>query len=310
MPRTLLDWLVERFPEAKKQTLKRMAAGGRVTVNGVPARRLSQALTGEDQVVVDDAGTAPRRSAPTRPKPTHPGGWQIVFEDADVLVVDKPSGLLTSTVPREPRPTLIALVRAYAAERDRRARVGLIHRLDRHASGLLVFSKSDDAFRSLKDQLFRREVERVYRAVVRGDPQPPAGRIESKLVERTDGSVHSTKQWDKGEVAVTDYEVIAREGPLATLKVTLHTGRKHQIRVHLRERGWPVVGDRVYGTEEDKLEPRLMLAAVRLAFDHPRTGERVTFEIPLSREFPMRDVTPARQAVEGEGSLFPKTPQA
>src|ERR1051325_11794745 len=119
-----------------------------------------------------------------------PGRLHIIYEDGDILVVNKPAGLLTSTVPREKRPTLLKMVREYVAQREPRARVGLIHRLDRDASGLLIFSKNDAAYRSLKTQFFHHEVERVYAVVVRGVPDPRAGRIESDLVERPDGTVH------------------------------------------------------------------------------------------------------------------------
>jgi 23S rRNA pseudouridine1911/1915/1917 synthase len=181
-------------------------------------------------------------------------------------------------------------------------RVGLIHRLDRDASGLLVFSKTHDEYLSLKRQLFERSVERVYAAVVAGVPKPPKGTIDSRLVERADGTVYSTKRPGEGERAVSEYEVVeAREGR-ALVRVTLRTGRKHQIRVHLSERGWPIVGDAVYGSVEPgrwrketpggaswrpaaPAGPRLMLAATKLSFTHPRTGGRLTFERPAPGAF-------------------------
>ena len=211
----------------------------------------------------------------------------IVYEDQDILVIDKPAGLLTSTVPREKRPTLLAQVREYVHRQDPRALVGLIHRLDREASGLLVFSKNDRAYRSLKSQFFHHTVMREYRAVVHGRPKPPAGRIESRLVERADGTVHSTRQHGKGQRAVSEYEVINSAGRLSLLRVILHTGRKHQIRVHLRERGNPVVGDILYGPQDGAV--RLMLAATRLTFIHPRTGSEMTFRLPLPKEFAMKE---------------------
>jgi RluA family pseudouridine synthase len=213
---------------------------------------------------------------------------RIVHEDEDVLVVFKPAGLLTATTERERRATALKLVREYverSSPRGRgrgRGRVGLIHRLDREASGLLVFSKNDRAYRSLKGQFFHHTVERVYEALVRGTPEPAAGRIESKLVEYADGTVHSTTHPKHGQVAITDYETIRSEpGGRTWVRVRLHTGRKHQIRAHLSERGWPIVGDRVYGggvTSGGGGGP-LRLRAVRLSIDHPRTGERMVFDL-------------------------------
>jgi 23S rRNA-/tRNA-specific pseudouridylate synthase len=152
--------------------------------------------------------------------------------------------------------------------------VGLIHRLDRDASGLLVFSKNPAAYASLKRQFFHHTVTRIYHAIVSPAPRQDSGRIESRLVERADGTVHSTRHASKGQSAVTDYLVIKRQENLALLKVTLHTGRKHQIRAHLSESGSPVVGDMLYG---GKPHSSLQLAAVELAFNHPRTQTRVSF---------------------------------
>ena len=267
---TLQTRLRELFPAAKNQTLKRMVEAGRISVNGRRATKLAQPLAESDVVRVRDLAA---RGAPARKAQLAP--LKLVYEDADLLVVDKPPGLLTSTVPRERRPTALAIVRQYVEAASPAARVGLIHRLDRDASGLLVFSKSDRAYQSLKTQFFRHTVDREYEAVVNGSPSPKKGRIESRLVERADGSVHSTKQHARGQVAVTEYEVLGEQDGLATMRVTLYTGRKHQIRVHLSERGWPIVGDAVYGRGE---RGGLKLRAARLAFDHPATGRRVSFK--------------------------------
>ena len=283
-----------------------MVSAGRVLINRQPAKKLTQTLAEQDVVAILDKaegrGAAPRQSSRA--------DFPIVHEDADILVVDKPAGLLTSTVPAERRPTLLAQVSDYLAAHDPKARVGLIHRLDRDASGLLIFSKNPASFRALKQAFLRHEVERVYAAVVAGRPRPPAGRIESHLIERADGTVRSTREpagpfdrlragpFDRlraGQWAVTEYETVrSRELPgrgwVTLLKVTLHTGRKHQIRAHLAEQGTPIVGDALYNTiEANPSKPaapsRLMLAAVRLAVTHPRTGRRLAFDLPLPRGF-------------------------
>jgi 23S rRNA pseudouridine1911/1915/1917 synthase len=276
-PATLLEWLTQKYPLAKRQTFKRMLEARRVRINGQPARKLAQPIQPDDRVKVLD-----------RPQP-HPAAKLagLVFEDEDILVVDKPAGLLTSTVPSEKRPTLLAKVREYVSSRDPKARVGLIHRLDADASGLLVFSKNDQAFRSLKSQFFDRSASREYRAVVRGIPDPPAARIQTRLIERADGTVHSTRQPGKGEMAITRYTVLHSEKKLSLVRVMLETGRKHQIRAHLSECGNPMVGDKLYGARDDA--PRLMLAAVRLTIVHPRTNNEMTFSIPIPKGFPIRE---------------------
>jgi 23S rRNA pseudouridine1911/1915/1917 synthase len=278
MPRVLNEILRERFPEAKATTLRRMLSAGRVRINGAPVVRWNLPVAETDAVEVTDN---PRRPPPEVPS-VEP--LKIVFEDRDLLVVNKPVGLLTSTVPNEKRPTALALLDRYLLATDRPARIGLVHRLDRDAAGLLVFSKNEPAFDSLKQQFFKHTVERQYMAIVHGAPTPPEGRIESMLVELPDGSVRPSRRAGHGQRAVTDYATLARDGKFSMLRVTLQTGRKHQIRRHLLDRGVPIVGDRMYGP--GGAADRLMLAAVRLGFVHPRTGRDVRFEIDLPFPFP------------------------
>ncbi|HSU65944.1 MAG TPA: RluA family pseudouridine synthase [Tepidisphaeraceae bacterium] len=277
---TLLDRLLKQYPQAKRQTLKRMVEAGRVRINGKRALRLKQPVAADDQLEVSDR---PNKA----PSPQAGSDLSIIYEDEDLLVIDKPAGLLTSTTAREWRPTLLAKVREYVKARQPRAVVGLIHRLDRDASGLLIFSKSDLAYRSLKTQFFHHTVVREYRAVVHGAPKPPNGRIESRLVERADGTVRSTRDVAKGQIAISDYQVLRTEGKKSLVRVVLQTGRKHQIRVQLAGLGNPVWGDVVYGPE--KKEARLMLAATRLTVTHPGTGREMTFTAKLPDEFPLRE---------------------
>jgi 23S rRNA pseudouridine1911/1915/1917 synthase len=284
---TLLDWLIARFPTAKRTTLRRMLESGRVRINGLSARTMKMAVReGDDVQVIDRVEAEPRTRASRLP-------FTIVHEDDDVLVIDKPPGLLTSTVPREPRPTALAAVTEYLARTSPESRVGLIHRLDRDASGLLVFSKNPAAFRSLKQQFFEHTVERIYHALVQGVPNPRKGRIESRLVELRDGSVHTTRRSNHGEPAITEFTTIrwARNHGVSLVRVKLHTGRKHQIRAHLSERGTPIINDPMYGNPPRRRAGRLMLVATELSFDHPRTGKRVKFEFPLPKEM-TRPLTP------------------
>ena len=198
-------------------------------------------------------------------------------------MVDKPAGLLTSTVPREKRPTLLAAVRRHVEDTDRRARVGLIHRLDRDASGLLVFSKCHQAYLSLKQQFFEHSVERIYLAVVHGAPKSRDGTIDTHLVERADGSVYSTDRRGVGARAVTHYQTVSERKGSSLLRVKLETGKKHQIRVHLAEQGAPIMNDPMYGRR--KPEGRMMLMAAELTLLHPRKGRRMTFKLDPPADF-------------------------
>jgi 23S rRNA pseudouridine1911/1915/1917 synthase len=266
-PIVLLDRLQRQFPSAKRQTLKRMVQNRRVKINGLAAQRLNQSIKEADTIEVVSVKSSP---APKL-------DFAIVYEDADMIVIDKPRGLLTSTVPREPRPTALAMLRQYLARREPSAKLGLIHRLDRDACGLLVFSKNSRAFASLKRQFFKHSVSRIYHAVVSPPPKRENGKLESRLTEHADGSVHSTRAASRGQRAITEYSVIRSDGKTAALRVTLHTGRKHQIRAHLCEAGSPIVGDTMYGGSPGATG--LMLAAVELHLDHPRTGERMMFTV-------------------------------
>jgi RluA family pseudouridine synthase len=277
---TLLEWLILKYPTAKRQTLRRMFDDRRITVNGRKPASLKVTIGPDDDVLVVD-----RDSRRNRREPSHRSlPFRIVFEDADILVIDKPSGLLTATVPRERRPTALAAVTEYFARTDPAARLGMIHRLDRDASGLLVFSKNPAAFHSLKRQFFQHTVDRVYHALVEGVPKRAAAKIESRLIELTDGSVRSSKRPGAGQVAVTEYKLL-RASPdrsVALLRVTLHTGRKHQIRAQLSELGHPIVNDATYSKQ--KRTGQLMLTATELAFDHPRSARRMSFTIHVPRQ--------------------------
>jgi len=292
---TLLEWLVQKYPTAKKQTLRGMVQDGRVTINGKRARSVKEAVGEADKVVVGKSVERPRASIEP---------LKIVHEDEDVLVVNKPPGLLTSTTVRERRATAIALVRDYLGDREPRARAGIVHRLDRDASGLLVFSKNNAAHQSLKRQFFQHTVLREYLAVVHGRVSPAKGKIESNLVELKDGSVRDTTAPGRGQKAVTEYEVVSQGKKMAVVRVRLQTGRKHQIRAHFAQRKNPVVGDAMY---EGPQPPgtMLLLAAVKLGFDHPRSGERVTFEIspPVEIERVIAETSAREKAkIEDRGS--------
>ncbi len=294
---TLLDRLATMFPQAKRTTLRRMIGDGRVVVGNAIARRATHPVKDDEQVKVTPAAPDAPDDAKIKPLP-----FEIVYEDADVVVINKPAGLLTSTVPSEKRPTAWAMLREHIRERDaqrgrdgQRGRdvprgrhalthVALIHRLDRDASGLLVFSKNSKAFDSLKLQFREHSVQRVYTAVVEGTPHPLKDRIRNRLVEQPDGKVRSTPNPESGEEAISDYEVIRSVAGISVVRVELHTGRKHQIRAHLSERGHPIVGDPTYGRAPDRRSRRsepLLLAAVKLVFTQPRTFERIKVECDL-----------------------------
>lgn len=269
----LVEILSKKFPDSSRTTLRGMIADKRLLVDGRPAITLRQLV--EPTVVIELLGRVEARQRVTGPLP-----FRIVHEDRDLLVIDKPPGLITSSGDRDTRTTLIDKLTDHYAAIDDKVDVGLIHRLDKDASGLLVFSKNPVAFAALKDQFADRTAKRSYAAIVSGTPRATAGTIESKLVEHADGTVKSTTHRDYGEPAITHFKTLESRGRHAMLRVELETGRKHQIRVHLAEKGTPVAGDPLYNPHANQA-PRLMLIAVELTVVHPRANAPMTWTIDL-----------------------------
>jgi len=299
---TVLDWLVSHFPGAKKTTLREMVEHKRVQLNGVAVKSLKQGVGPSDKVEV--AGIGVRKAGGEGDASGGGGkagvgagvivlaeGLKLVHHDADILVVDKPGGLLTSTHSDEPRPTVAGIMETYVQRTNQKAHALIVHRLDRDASGLLVLARSEKAFEYLKELFAAHTIERKYVAVVHGVFRKPEGRLEHLLYEDERGLVHVMKDGGaaaggggRGRKAALTYKVLAAQGQLTRVECTLETGRKHQIRVQLKAVGHPICGDLVYGTREaqEGNEPpgRLALHATRLGFAHPKGGQSVVFDSP------------------------------
>ena len=209
-----------------------------------------------------------------------PKGMNILFEDKDILVVDKEAGLLTMGTEREKEKTAYFLLNDYVKKGNYKSknRVYIVHRLDRDTSGVLIFAKSE------KNKLFlQKEWKRftkTYVAAVHGNLSQKEGIIRSYLTENKAYKIYSTKDENKGKLSETAYKVMKETAEYSLLEITLLTGRKNQIRVHLAEAGHPVLGDKVYG-RPDKGIPRLGLHAASVSFIHPGRKEWMTFEAEL-----------------------------
>jgi 23S rRNA pseudouridine1911/1915/1917 synthase len=208
----------------------------------------------------------------------------LVFEDEDVIVVEKPAGLLTMATDKERERTVYALLSAYVKSKEPPARLFIVHRLDREASGLLVFAKTESAKRALQDQFKDHSAGREYVAVVEGRVARDTDTIRSYLTENAVHRTYSTPSPKKGKLAVTHIRVLRRSAQRTLLEVRLETGRKHQIRAHLAERGYPILGDKVYGSRSNPLQ-RLALHGVSLAFKHPGSGELMVFRSSCPASF-------------------------
>ena len=205
---------------------------------------------------------------------------RIAYEDEQILVVDKPSGIVVHPAPGHATGTLVHGLLDRLGGGEAAERPGIVHRLDRDTSGLLVVARTEEAYRGLRDLVRKRELERRYKALVRGRPQSWRGRIEAPIGRDRHEPTRMSLDTDTPREAVTHFEVDQLLDGHALLDVRLETGRTHQIRVHLAAIGLPVVGDTVYGVRDPELG-RQFLHAWRLAFPHPLTGQTVEVESPL-----------------------------
>lgn len=220
-----------------------------------------------------------------KPSKKHePKGLTILYEDQDILVVDKINGLLTISTDREKDKTAHFLLNEYVKKGNPRSknRIFIVHRLDKDTSGILVFAKNEKVKRYLQDEWA--QFNKKYYAVVQGRMQEKEGEITSYLAENKIHRVFSIKDAEKGKFSKTGYKVLKESRAYSLLEVQLFTGRKNQIRVHFSEKGHPVVGDNVYGTK-DKSIKRLALHSASLTILHPRTKEKMVFETELPPYF-------------------------
>ena len=265
--------LAARDEVGSRSLAERLIAAGAVLVDGEP-RAKSHRLEGGEEVVVELPAAAGRLAAEDME-------LNVVWEDEHLLVVDKPAGVVVQPGTGHQSGTLVHGLLAHDAAGGDEDRPGIVHRLDRDTSGLLVVARSEDAHSRLQDLIRRRAVERRYLALVKGTPRSRTGRIEAPIGrDRADKTRHSLDTATPRD-AVTHFEVLELLGPRALLDLRLETGRTHQIRVHLEAIELLICGDPVYGSAGDLELERQFLHAAGLAFDHPFTGERVDVESPL-----------------------------
>ncbi|HVS30498.1 MAG TPA: RluA family pseudouridine synthase [Thermoanaerobaculia bacterium] len=271
---TLMDALQELFPDSSKTTLRKMLQGDRVRVNGAPERDAKREIGPDDRVEI-----ASKTSRSIDPR------IRIIYEDDDLVVVDKAAGLLTVPSPDVLHETAETFLNTYLGGHSGDTRIHHVHRLDRDTSGVLVFAKSTWAREQLQKRFAAHDIERVYIAIVHGKLKDPSGTFRSFLAEGRDLRVRSVADAEEGKEAVTHYRTIASGRRFSILEVTIESGRRNQIRVHLAEAGHPVVGDTMYGRGRDESLGRLGLHARHLAFVHPRSASKVSFTSDMPREF-------------------------
>ncbi len=258
-------------------------AAGTVTIDDVVAAKPSIKLLTGQRVVISDDPTRP----PVDPEPDESVEVTVVFEDASIIVVDKPAGLVVHPGAGNHDATLVnGLLARYPelADVGERHRPGIVHRLDKGTSGLMVVARTDDAYHDLVSQLATHQVERHYRALIWGHPETVRGTIDAPIGRSRRDPLRMTISAD-GRWSRTHYELLDRywePAEVSLMECRLETGRTHQIRVHLKSIGHSVVGDDLYGGVRPVISvARPFLHAAHLRFDHPETGDQVGFDAPM-----------------------------
>ena len=280
-------FLALALPRFSRSRLQALIKDGFVTVNGKTGRPRDAVRTG-DAITLREPEL---EKIEARPEAV---ALDILFEDDDLLVLNKPAGLVVHPGAGNPEHTLVNALLAHCPNLSGiggKERPGIVHRLDKETSGVLVVAKNDAAHRDLSRQFAERATGKIYLALVAGTPAKRSGVIEAPIGRHP---VHRKKMHVArrgGRPAKTEYRVLsqgrasARPDLISLVECKLHTGRTHQIRVHLHHLGHPVLGDKVYGGKRAGNFPRQMLHAHKLSFRHPTSGDAMTFEAPVPADF-------------------------
>jgi 23S rRNA pseudouridine1911/1915/1917 synthase len=271
----LMKFLIEKFPEKSRTTIKSMLAHKQVTVGDLVTTQFDFPLKRGQMVYLN------KKKSEEKPRFR---GMRIVHEDADIIVIEKSSGLLSIATDKEKVKTAYSMLSEYVKRFDPKNLIFIVHRLDRDTSGLMMFAKSKKVQEALQKDWNESIIERSYVVVVEGVVEKAEGTITSWLKENKALVMYSSQNPDDGQKAVTNYKVLKTDKQFSLLEVKLETGRKNQIRVHMKDLGFPVTGDKKYGA---KLNPigQMGLHARVLAFKHPVTGRMLRFDTPIPGKF-------------------------
>lgn len=271
----LMEFLIKSMPDRKRQSIKDMLRHGSVMVNETVTSQFDTPLNPGDTVRVNLTRSFPVFSNPR---------LKIVYEDDDIIVVNKGYGLLSMGNDKIKDGTAYSILRGYLKEKDPRNKIFIVHRLDRDTSGLMMFAKTPEAKDAMQHNWNNMVLERRYVCVVEGKMEEAEGTVRSYLAETSQFEVYSTQNPDEGQLAVTRYRTLKTGGGYSLVEVSLDTGRKNQIRVHMKDLGHPIAGDRKYGAKSSPIH-RLALHAMTLRFVHPVTRRDMRFETPVPVPF-------------------------
>ena len=272
----LLAFVGENMPDKSRNDLKKWLKYGHLMADGVVTTAFDAPVKPGGEVKVNVS----------RPFVVlkHPR-LQLVYEDDDVIVINKGYGLLSvGTQSHRKEESAYEILRNYVKEQNPSNKLYVVHRLDRDTSGLMMFAKTEEAQETLRHNWNNMVLDRLYVALLEGYVKEDSGYVKSRLMENSQFVVYSTQNPDEGKLALTRYKVLKRAHGLSLVEFSLDTGRKNQIRVHASEMGHPIMGDRKYGAKESRLN-RLCLHARTLRFAHPITRKDMRFELPVPSRF-------------------------
>lgn len=271
----LLEFLISAMPDRKRTNIKELLQHNQVRVNGTVTTRFDQPLQPGDSVEINLTREFPyfynRR-------------LKLVYEDNDIMVANKGYGLLSMGNDKVREGTAYSILKDYLKWVDPRLKIFIVHRLDRDTSGLLMFAKNQEAKERMQHNWNNMVLNRKYYAVVEGNVEQDEGTVRSYLAENSQYEVYSTDNPDEGQLAVTRYKVLKRRNGYSLLEIELDTGRKNQIRVHMKDLGHPIAGDRKYGAKSSPIH-RLALHAGTLRFVHPMTRREMNFSTGIPTSF-------------------------
>ena len=270
----LLDFLLFKLPSTPRKNVKTMLSKHCVAVNGVPVSQFDYPLVKEDVVTISKTPITKheRKDLP------------IIYEDEDIIVMDKPSGLLSVATDREKGRTAYRLISDYVSAKNKKDRVYVVHRLDEDTSGILVFAKSNKVREALQNHWQEIVKDRGYYAIVEGEMKEKSGTLRDYLTQNDLHLVFVTKNKAVGKLSITHYQEIVYKEPYSLLDVHIDSGRKNQIRVQMGHIGHFVVGDDKYGEPANPLG-RLGLHAYSLIFTNPLNGKEYRFNSPMPSSF-------------------------
>lgn len=274
-PEELMKFLMAKLPDKGRNNIKSLLTHRQIRVNDQVVTQYNHPLKVGQEVVIN--WMLVRDEKPGR-------GPRILYEDADIIVIDKPAGLLSIASDKEKDQTAYHQLTDYVRMEDPEKRIFIVHRLDRDTSGVMVFAKSEEVKHTLQENWKEAVVDRAYVAVVEGQVKKKEGVVKSWLKETKTRLVYSSSTPGDGQEAITHYKVLEAGARYSLLEIRLETGRKNQIRVHMKDVGHSIIGDKKYGAVTNPIG-RLGLHAHILSFYHPVSGELMRFETEVPRKF-------------------------